>query len=405
MDRHATGADTTDPTPDRVPAEADVHRVVVVLSSPTKTVRTHVRGLVVRLLDAGVDVRLAAPRAVLASFGDLVDVTARGTVLALGEETRPAHDLVAATTLRRLLRGHRTEVVHAHGFRAAAVAALAVRLLPRRPGLVTTWHALPYPETATRLVVTWGERVVARTSDVTLCASRDLLARAVAVGARRARTTPVAPPDVPAPAEPRPVLRARLARDLGIRADVPWVLTVGRIVPEKNHDMLMAAAERWRGLHPQPEVLVVGVGSAPAVQRLRRHIRDRGLRVRLLGARDDIADLLHAADVFVLTSRWEAPALSVQEAMRAGLPVVATAVGGVPDLLAGTGVLVPLDDREAFAVEVALLLSDPERAGTLAAAARARARDLPGEAEVAADVLAAYAEARRARGGRRHAGG
>jgi glycosyltransferase involved in cell wall biosynthesis len=106
---------------------------------------------------------------------------------------------------------------------------------------------------------------------------------------------------------------------------------------------------------------------------------------------------MHASDVYVLTSRWEAPALSVQEAMRAGLPVVATAVGGVPDLLGETGVLVPPGDLEGFALEVALLLSDPVRAQQLAEAAAARARSLPDEDDVARDVVAAYAEARAAR--------
>ncbi len=172
---------------------------------------------------------------------------------------------------------------------------------------------------------------------------------------------------------------------------------MGRIVPEKDHDLLLGAAARWRGLHPEPQVLVVGVGAAPAVARLRRTIAQGRLPVHLLGARDDIGELMHASDVYVLTSRWEAPALSVQEAMQAGMPVVATAVGGVPDLLGETGVLVAPGDLEAFALEVAQLLSDPVRARRLAEAAAARARSLPDEDDVVRDVVAAYAEARAAR--------
>lgn len=368
-------------------------RVVVVLSSPTKTVRVHVRGLVTRLLLAGVDVRLAASRAVLAAFSDVIDVDARGTVLPLGEDVRPVHDLAAATTLRAALHAHGTDVVHAHGFRAGAIAALAVRTLRPRPALVTTWHSLPYPGDGDRMTLGAGERLVARSSDVTLAPSADLLERARQVGARRARLSPVSAPSVDAPAEARADLRASLGRELGLDVDVPWILTVGRIVPQKNHDLLLDAAARWRGLHPAPEVLVVGVGPAPVVARLRRTIADAQLPVRLLGARDDIAALMHASDVFVLTSRWEAPALSVQEAMRAHLPVVSTAVGGVPDVLGDTGVLVPEGDLETFAVEVALLLSDPVRAEALAEAAGGRARAMPDEDDVAADVLDGYAEA------------
>ncbi|WP_336923568.1 glycosyltransferase family 4 protein [Aquipuribacter sp. SD81] len=372
-------------------------RVALVLSTPTKTVRSHVRGLVVRLVAAGVDVRLVGPRSVLATFSDVLDVRTRATVLPLGDDTRPLHDLAAAGVLRAAVRQHDVEVVHAHGFRAAAVSALVLRLLRHRPALVTTWHGLPFPLTGRPLTVRSGARLVARSSDVTLAASEDLRELAVRLGAEDVRTSPVAAPRVPAPREPRALLRARLAGDLGLRPEVPWVLAVGRIVPEKDHGTLLAAAARWRGLHPAPEVLLVGVGAAPVVARLRRQIAEERLPVRLLGARDDVADLMHAADVFVLTSRWEAPALAVQESMQAGLPVVATAVGGVPDVLGDAGVLVAAGDREAVAVEVARLLADPERAEGLAAAALARARSLPDEDEVAAAVLAAYADALRRR--------
>jgi len=374
-------------------AQASGPRVVVVLSSPTKTVRAHVRGLVRRLLLAGVDVRMAASRAVLATFADVLDVDACGIVLPLGDDPRPAHDLAAASTLRAAMRSHATEVVHAHGFRAGAVAALSVRTMRLRPALVTTWHSLPYPGDGGRMTIGAAERLVARTSDVTLAPSAELLHRARVVGARHARRSPVAAPALQEPCPTREQLRTELAEELGVPVDVPWILTVGRIVPQKNHDLLLDAAARWKGMHPAPVVLVVGVGSASVVARLRRTILGAALPVRLLGARDDISRLLHAADVFVLTSRWEAPVLSVQEAMHARLPVVSTAVGGVPDLLGETGVLVADGDVEGFAVEVAQLLSDPVRAQSLAEAAHARARSMPDEDDVAADVVAAYAEA------------
>ncbi|MFC3687352.1 glycosyltransferase family 4 protein [Aquipuribacter hungaricus] len=383
-----------------MPSPALPQSVVVVVTSPTKTVRAHVRGLVQRLVAGGVDVRVAGARTVLATFADLVDLDRAGVELPLGEELRPAHDLAAASALRQALHERPAQVVHAHGFRAGAVAALAVRLVRPRPALVTTWHALPSAGASGRVTVGAGARLVARSSDVTLAPSADVLARSRAVGAVRARLSPVAAPSVPAPRTDRGALRRRLADELGLEVDVPWILAVGRIVPEKDHDLLLEASRRWRSLHPTPEVLLVGVGAVPAVARLRRTIAAGRLPVRLLGARDDIGELMHAADVFVLTSRWEAPALSVQEAMRAHLPVVATAVGGVPDLLGDTGVLVPAGDLESFAAEVALLLSDPPRASRLAEAAGERARSLPDEDDVAVDVLAAYAEARAARPGR-----
>jgi glycosyltransferase involved in cell wall biosynthesis len=85
------------------------------------------------------------------------------------------------------------------------------------------------------------------------------------------------------------------------------------------------------------------------------------LAVRLLGHRDDVTDMLVAADNYLLTSTWEARALVVQEAMRSGVAVVATAVGGVPELVDEAAVLVPAGDAEAVAGAVVDLLDDEER--------------------------------------------
>lgn len=374
-------------------ATAHAPVVMLVLSTPTKTVRLHVRGLVERLAAAGSTVRLAAPEHVLAGFADLVDVAAHGTVLALGEDLRPGHDVAAVRALRAALRGRGVDVVHAHGLRASVVAGLAVRCLSRRPAVVTTWHGLPYRAGGRQVSISLGERVAARASDVTLAPSNEVLDHARHLGARRARLSPVAAPEAAPPVADRAQLRRRLAVELGLREEAPWLLTVGRLVPQKNHDMLLAAAQRWRGLHPSPEVLVVGVGSAGVVARIRRQVQQEGLHVRLLGARDDIVELLAACDVFVLTSRWEAPAIPVQEAMRAGLTVVSTSVGGIPELVEGTAVLVDPDDVEGFALAIVQLLADPVRSAALAQAARERAATLPGEDEVADDVRAAYDEA------------
>ncbi|WP_340294347.1 hypothetical protein, partial [Aquipuribacter hungaricus] len=86
-----------------MPSPALPQSVVVVVTSPTKTVRAHVRGLVQRLVAGGVDVRVAGARTVLATFADLVDLDRAGVELPLGEELRPAHDLAAASALRQAL--------------------------------------------------------------------------------------------------------------------------------------------------------------------------------------------------------------------------------------------------------------------------------------------------------------
>lgn len=116
------------------------------------------------------------------------------------------------------------------------------------------------------------------------------------------------------------------------------------------------------------------------------------LPVRLVGRRDDITELLAAADIAVLPSRWEARSLLAQEALRLGVPLVATAVGGVPELVGDAALLVPYGDAEALAAAVVRLLADPEARRALAAAGRAQAESWPTEDETVAQVLAVYDE-------------
>src|SRR5262249_43100553 len=114
--------------------------------------------------------------------------------------------------------------------------------------------------------------------------------------------------------------------------------------------------------------------------------------VRLLGHRDDVADLLPAADLAVVTSVLEARQLFAQEALRAGVPLVATAVGGLPELLGDAAVLVPPGDVDAVDAAVTALLADPARRDELARLGRAQAATWPTEAQTLDQVRAVYAE-------------
>ena len=116
------------------------------------------------------------------------------------------------------------------------------------------------------------------------------------------------------------------------------------------------------------------VGGGELENAVREQVAALGLqeRVRFLGVRADVADILRASDVFVLSSRWEGNPLSVMEAMAAGLPVVSTAVGGVPELVRDreTGLLVPSEDAEALTRAMQALVDDPVRRQAMGAAAR-----------------------------------
>jgi glycosyltransferase involved in cell wall biosynthesis len=133
-------------------------------------------------------------------------------------------------------------------------------------------------------------------------------------------------------------------------------------------------------------------GDGPLEADLDARIRAQRLPVALLGRRDDVADLLAAADLIVLPSRWEARSLTAQEALRAGTPLVATRTGGLPGLLGDGALLVPPGDAAALAEAVGGLLADPARAAALAAAGRAQAAGWPDEAATARALAAVYRE-------------
>jgi glycosyltransferase involved in cell wall biosynthesis len=150
------------------------------------------------------------------------------------------------------------------------------------------------------------------------------------------------------------------------------LLTVANLRREKAHEILLDAVARLAPAHPDLRVRVAGDG--PRAAELRALAATLGIadRVSFLGHRDDVDALLAEADVFVLPSRSEAFPNSVVEAMAAGLPVVATTVGGLPELVqpGRTGLLVPPDDGAALARAIASLIAHPERARALGDTAR-----------------------------------
>jgi len=284
--------------------------------------------------------------------------------------------------------------VHAHGLRAGLLSDLALRTAGRFPGIrpqtplvVTSHHALLTTGLDRRLQRLMERRVV-RAADLVLGASSDLVARARELGATDARLGPVAAPPMPPGTLDREAARKALPDGDDGR---PVVLAIGRLVPQKCFALLLDAVPHFAAPGaPAPRVLLAGDG--PERQGLRERVAAERLPVELLGYRTDIPDLLAAADLVVLSSRWEARSLVAQEAMRAGVPVVATAVGGVPELVGDAAVLVPFADRRALGSAVRELLADPERRAALAAAGRAQARTWPDEAATVAQVLSIYDE-------------
>lgn len=354
-------------------------RVAQVLGTSTGGIGRHVRALVPALLARGARVAVLGPAATDELFG-FAAAGARFAAVEIPAGPGPA-DARAVARLRRLLRG--ADMVHAHGLRAGLLAGLARG--DAAPALVVTWHNRVLGGRARRAAYLLLERRVARRADVTLGASPDLVAHARALGAPDARFAPVAAPALPPPRRSAEQVRAELGA-----ADRPLVLAVGRLHPQKGFDTLVTAATRWTRRSPPPLVAIAGDGPSRAV--LDGMIAASRAPVRLLGRRDDVADLLAAAAVVVLPSVWEARPLVAQEALRAGRPLVATAVGGVPELVRDAAVLVPPADTDALSDAVTRLLDDPVAARALGDRGAARAAGWPDEEDTAEQVAAVYRE-------------
>lgn len=344
-------------------------RLTIVVGMTAGGVGMHVRSLVQRLGGLGIEVGVAGPPETEERF-DFTGAGARFVPVRIGSAPNPPADLAAVRGLRRAFRG--TDVVHAHGFRAAALSGLALgRRRPGRVPLLATWHNAVIATGPKRVLIAGLERLAARRADVTLGVSSDLVARARELGAPDVRLAPVAAPRVPAKRDADAV-RAELGA-----GDRPLLLAVNRLAEQKGLDVLLAAAARWAERTPSPLVVVAGDG--PLEDELAAAIARDDLPVRLLGRRTDVPDLLGAADVYVLTSVWEGRPLVIQEAMQAGLPVVTTAAGGVPELVGDGATIVPVGDVAAVADAVSALLDDPRSRADLGARARKQAETWPDE--------------------------
>ncbi|MEU4395680.1 glycosyltransferase family 4 protein [Kribbella sp. NPDC023855] len=333
-------------------------KIGLLLAESRGGIGQHVASLVPRYLEAGHEVVVCAPPGTAEHF-DFGDATV----------------VVQAAALRGC------DVIHAHGYRAGTTA---LRDRSRLRPLVVTWHNAVLTTGPRGVVMRLGQRLVARGADLTLGASSDLVELARSLGARKAQLAPVAAPALPEVRTPAVAVRDELG--LG---DKPLVLSVGRLAPQKDYPTLLSVAAAVSA--QDPDVVFAVVGDGPLRDNLQARIDAESLPVRLLGHRSDVADLLGAADVFLLTSHWEARALVLQEALQAGVPVVATGVGGIPELVGDSAVLAAPGDAPGLAAGVREILSDPDKAAAMRTAGLKLASGWPDEDEVAKNLLDIYA--------------
>ena len=374
-------------------------KVAFVLGTSTGGTARHVRTLAAGCAARGVAAGVFGPAQTDRdfAFSALAGGQVSFTPVEIADRPRVAHDLRAIRRLRRLLAAWRPDVAHAHGLRAGALTAIALAFVRptvyhRRPALVVTVHNAPPAGGATGAVYRVLERIVAARADSVLCVSPDLEERMRAAGARRVGRAEV-PAAVPVVDAPAAGVSPETPADLSLPGDPapgrPLVLAAGRLAAQKGFGTLLEAAARWRDIRPEPLLAIAGDG--PLEASLKSQASRLGLDVRFPGRRDDIPALLAEAAVFVLPSTWEGQPLVLQEALRAGVPIVATRVGGTP-LLTGedAALLVPAGDAPRLADAVRAVLTDEVLTARLRKAAAARGRALPSEDDAVAAALAEY---------------
>ena len=291
--------------------------------------------------------------------------------------------------LLRLFRAERPDLVHAHmpisGFlaRMAAWWAGVPRIAYTGHGF---WFNFPgsWPRSVVGFAMEWlAARVTGTFLTVSEAEAHDarrlhIHSGAIAVGNGRDPTR----------FRPDPVARLRIRAALGVADGQVVVLAVSRLIWHKGYPELAAAMRTV----PHAALWVAGErltsDRGPDMTAL---LRDAGLgaRLQLLGHRDDVADLMAAADIFVLPSRFEGLPMSVIEAMLTGLPVIASDVRGPAEQVVpeATGLLVPPGDASALAAALQRLVADPALRARMGASGRLRAVERYDEAKVLARTL------------------
>ena len=320
----------------------------------------------------------------------------------IGLQRRSRRDLRPWRQLTSRMREWGVDIVHAHKFGSNVWGAL---LAPRMGAKVLIAHEQTWSWQGQPLRRRLDRHLVARRADAFVAVSREDQRRMSEIEKVPPAKTRLIHNGIVAPPPPDPAHDVRA--ELGLRPDQPLIGVVAKLRRQKALDVLVRAVALIREEVPSIAALLVG-GPAPPEgdeeeRRLRALAAELGVaeQVRFLGDRPDVADLLGALDVAVLSSNYEGTPLSVMEYMAAGKPVVATRVGGVPELVEDgvTGLLVDPQDPEGLAAAIAVLLRDPGRAARMGEAARGLQRRSFSIEGAARKVEALYEELYAARTG------
>lgn len=293
---------------------------------------------------------------------------------------QPGRDYLLVLRLARLLRRERVQVVHSHNWSTLFYTAVAA-MLAGTPVRIHGEHGREAEQppggwrrrAAQRWLGRWFHHLTAVSRDI----ARDLTAN---WGINPQRITFV-PNGVDLGRFGAADRAAEIRRELGVDASAPLIGSIGGFRPVKDHATLLRAFALVLERHPDARLLLAGSDSEESVApRLKQQLAEWGIpthSVLFVGKRQDVPDLLSAMDVYVNSSVYEGMSNTILEAMASRRPVVATAVGGSPDLVVDgvTGWLVPPRDPSALGARVGSLLEDPDGARAMGLQGRARVEE------------------------------
>lgn len=289
-------------------------------------------------------------------------------------------DVKALVKLYRLIRRERPQIVHTHTAKAGFLGRLAAGLAGV-PVVIHTYHGHIlhgyYGFFKTRLLRLM-ERALAHFTDRLITVSEQVRQDILAYGVARPEKVSVIPLGFDLePFSKCEMERGTFRQELGLVDEMRLIGIVGRIFPIKNHRLFLDSALHVAAETPNVRFVVVGDGALrPAME---HHASNLGLadQVVFTGWRHDLPRIYADLDVLVISSDNEGTPVSAIEAMASGRPVVATRVGGLPDLVAEgeTGYLVPPRDPRAMATAILRLLSDPQTANYMGQTARVMAQE------------------------------
>ena len=279
-------------------------------------------------------------------------------------------DLGSVLALASLHRRLRPDVVHWHAARAHAVGAMAALLAPGPRRVLSR-------RVDFRVRRSPGSRLLyALPLDAILAISGGVRDALLASGVSLERIR-VVPSGIDLAPFERPFDRESVRRKLGLSPEIILVLQVAALAPHKSQTDLLRAAKIVAERRPDVRFWIAGEGRLRALLETERQNLGLADRVQFLGFREDVVDLLRSADLFCVSSYLEGLGTSTLDAMAAGLPVVATEVGGIPEIVTSgeTGLLTAPRDPGALAGAILALAEDPGRRAAMGSRGRERARE------------------------------